>query len=826
MSKSSLVRLFSSLLLTMLVVACGGSGGSGNASASGSTGSNSPYTGLVLDGYLQGAKVCFDKNMNFSCDLGEASTTTDSKGGFILNVDTSGGGQYLVQVTTSTVDLDTGNTVTAPYVLAAPVGQQAAITPLTTLVALAMVTQSELTLSDVREQLQAKTGLANVFGDYIANGNTEAHAVAQATATVLAQKLLQLQGIAPSLSARQALMVVNEELDPAEMRIAADDGTVQTNGSLDLTKLAQSPYALLQANTTVVAQRVAALALADKYADPAQVKAVSATSVLVGDHATSLSSTRSLISGVGEYFNSSNHEFLQDSVALGFSNAVGTWSAATALPNSGTQRMLLNASTQSWQAYSGEWLGVVNSDGTLTLSNTYQSAPLVISYKSVDLSGQLMSSWLDPATLASPSLLLANANATFPSGAKAILSTWKLQGVGYSLDSATNYTSLAQVLALAGGSSGMLQTWIGNEIVNVAFAAHAADAQSGQAMFYDEAGGNASLGQGTWSLQTVSGQSLLILNAPPKLHLNGYYAPSRIAAVYNGQVYFGGRYDAASNSGQIQHFNDVALNAIAANLQQNLSANAGVLRIHYWQGTSADTDPGVWVDSGFAETTPSVWPADRLLFVLTDGNGWSYQDVAVANGASSVSFDVVGSNGNESCNTGTSQHLSYTLPGTFATSRFTEIWVEGCNVETAVFPRITGHVRIWYDSSTAYGAGGYPNWGIWTWQGTTSPVPQNYPADRVLFNISNGTVSGTNWVAADFDITEDILNNNTALAFLVVDQNGNQPPACNNTQALQYSYTAQNQQGYYNSIGVGYWIVAVGANCTVSGGDPTLNLGQ
>jgi hypothetical protein len=63
-----------------LLNACGGGGGGGGSagSASGS------LSGTVIDGYLEGAKVCLDVNSNGTCDSGEPSATTDNGGKYQL----------------------------------------------------------------------------------------------------------------------------------------------------------------------------------------------------------------------------------------------------------------------------------------------------------------------------------------------------------------------------------------------------------------------------------------------------------------------------------------------------------------------------------------------------------------------------------------------------------------------------------------------------------------------------------------------------------------------------------------------------------------------
>jgi hypothetical protein len=66
------------------MVGCDGGGGSGNAGNNGNITINS-VSGVVIDGYLEGAEVCLDLNRNRVCDAGEPTATTDANGRFVLN---------------------------------------------------------------------------------------------------------------------------------------------------------------------------------------------------------------------------------------------------------------------------------------------------------------------------------------------------------------------------------------------------------------------------------------------------------------------------------------------------------------------------------------------------------------------------------------------------------------------------------------------------------------------------------------------------------------------------------------------------------------------
>jgi len=68
------------------VVACGGGGGGSSQTPSGVGNLDSLLKGVVVDGYLAGAKVCLDTNANWVCDAGEPSTLSTAGGKFSLDV--------------------------------------------------------------------------------------------------------------------------------------------------------------------------------------------------------------------------------------------------------------------------------------------------------------------------------------------------------------------------------------------------------------------------------------------------------------------------------------------------------------------------------------------------------------------------------------------------------------------------------------------------------------------------------------------------------------------------------------------------------------------
>jgi len=143
------------------LVGCGGSGGDNASSTIG---------GVAIDGYLGGAKVCVDLNMNFKCDAGEPSAITKDDGSY--SIPWSDGNAAGLVVITETLPTtkdsdDLGKTFEEvgkkPFVLAAPVPEgettDVKITPMTTMITIDALPEDtstkRLTVSDVKSASSA-----------------------------------------------------------------------------------------------------------------------------------------------------------------------------------------------------------------------------------------------------------------------------------------------------------------------------------------------------------------------------------------------------------------------------------------------------------------------------------------------------------------------------------------------------------------------------------------------------------------------------------------------------------------------------------------------
>ncbi len=170
-------------LLTALgavLVACGG--GSSSPPSIAMTTINT----TVMDGLIQGAKVCVDSNNNGHCEQDEIFGITDSNGNVTLSIPTAdlASASLLAIVGNGARDADTGD-VTTTYTLKNPAGQLTVISPLTNMVR-AKMDAEHVTLAIAENFVQTQTGLTvSVMGNYIANRAQPAYAQAAQAARLL-----------------------------------------------------------------------------------------------------------------------------------------------------------------------------------------------------------------------------------------------------------------------------------------------------------------------------------------------------------------------------------------------------------------------------------------------------------------------------------------------------------------------------------------------------------------------------------------------------------------------------------------------------------------
>ena len=148
-------------------------------------------SGVVADGPLKDATVCYDPNDNGACDTGEPGAVTDADGKYRFDIAAAAAGRHsvLASVPASAVDKDTGLPVGVAFQLKSPAtgsaGAQAVfVSPLTTLVA-DRVQEGGKTVAVAVAEIQATLGLSvSPMTDFTVAGAAGAGEVGLAARTV------------------------------------------------------------------------------------------------------------------------------------------------------------------------------------------------------------------------------------------------------------------------------------------------------------------------------------------------------------------------------------------------------------------------------------------------------------------------------------------------------------------------------------------------------------------------------------------------------------------------------------------------------------------
>ncbi|MGN7161565.1 cadherin-like domain-containing protein [Sphingomonas sp. SAFR-052] len=198
--------------------------------------------GVVIDGYVAGARIFFDANGNGAYDEGEVVATTDAQGRFTLVGEPVG-----TMIALGGVNTDTGLPNTIP--LKAPAGSTA-VTPLTTLVA--ELTQTGVDVATAQAQVARAFGLPEGVNlgsfDFLAPTADPAIGFAiQKVATQIATVMIQAQAAGVSATA-----------------VSAQIAQLTTTGAVDLGNPTQLANVLVAAGTdasvaAAAAQKTAAI---------------------------------------------------------------------------------------------------------------------------------------------------------------------------------------------------------------------------------------------------------------------------------------------------------------------------------------------------------------------------------------------------------------------------------------------------------------------------------------------------------------------------------------------------------------------------------------
>jgi len=209
---------------TAVLVACGGGGGGGTVLPK-------AISGVVLDGYIQGARVCLDLNANLQCDDGEPSDDTDKDGRYSLTYSGSIDGLLVLAVVpVDAIDSELGR-IEKPFDLMSPAENALTVTPITTLVA-ADMSARKVSADDAVKAVTNQFGFQKpLLGyDFKKEGDKETLQVAQVIAASMASVKDQLAAINKdsNLGIGNAAMIkaVNQEVANNVLpKLILNDGT-------------------------------------------------------------------------------------------------------------------------------------------------------------------------------------------------------------------------------------------------------------------------------------------------------------------------------------------------------------------------------------------------------------------------------------------------------------------------------------------------------------------------------------------------------------------------------------------------------------------------
>lgn len=287
--KIALTRAFAGAIVLTLAGCGGGSDGGGAVTPTPTptptppASTTTPSSTTVIDGAIQNALVCLDKNGNGVCDAGESQGKTDVAGKVTIDVPNADLGKFpvLAVIGTDAVDADSGAVKTA-YTLSAPADQGAVVSPLTTLVQ-QLIATSGVTTNSAAAVVQNALGLsASLFQDY-----TKAAAPTGST-------------LNPATAARMLVLATQEQRKKiaAVVGSTADDGGAITSANVDqaiqmkLLVLLPSVLAALSdssvlAAATPAAKEAALLAAATALVSSSGLTAAAMPTVVAINHQTS-----------------------------------------------------------------------------------------------------------------------------------------------------------------------------------------------------------------------------------------------------------------------------------------------------------------------------------------------------------------------------------------------------------------------------------------------------------------------------------------------------------------------------------------------------------
>lgn len=174
----------------------------------------------VIDGAIEKAIVCLDKNGNGVCEIDETQGPTDPNGNVTLAVPNADVGQYPILATVGIGAVDAVNgPVLTPYTLSAPADQTGVVSPLTTLVQQTIASTGASTAEAVKSVQDATGMTVSPLADF-----TKAQQTAGSFDAATLARLLVLT------TQQQSIALANAEVLGT---LASDGTTIITQPHLD-----------------------------------------------------------------------------------------------------------------------------------------------------------------------------------------------------------------------------------------------------------------------------------------------------------------------------------------------------------------------------------------------------------------------------------------------------------------------------------------------------------------------------------------------------------------------------------------------------------------
>ena len=558
-----------------VLAACGGGGGSPPPDSK-----TEPimFSGKVIDGYIEGAKVCLDLNANQACDASEPSDTSKAGGGFSLDVSGVTAAQLatahlLTTVPTTAKDADDAGKTLAEagrrgFSLMAPATafsstdgktlSAAVISPLTTLVSHDMIAGNNKPLAAAQAAVVTRMGLpvgTNLNQDFVVSNNSnlqnQARVIAAAIGSVSNAVKTTVTGTTDRVALLAALTYLQQNV--AALVLAAQPSATQTTTQLVNAALATAALQPVPASLASAAQQITASSAAD----------------IVTLLADGLYWANCLFMqtncGPAKYSKTSGSNGLFTSSRYALVN--NAWALAPDTPSSS---YVLN--TAGWALRTDASSGTFTSDGQGggTATEDGGGRSFRFSARSVDLSGATFGS---VAGLQAPAAL---ASSVFPTGSKLFWMQFAPLADDYRLYSGN---PVNQMVCTATGCTNTVLANIA-ELLNANATANHSYRYFNNLIFSFDAGGTATggivslwgpnpppctsvpcptrskIGAASYEIRTVSGQQILIIKSPAP---DGEYV---MFSAVNGKLHGGDYTPAGIFSSSEAEYNKTALNAI------------------------------------------------------------------------------------------------------------------------------------------------------------------------------------------------------------------------------------------------------------------------